>query len=68
MAKKAYYYTAHVFPVADPANPFEYFKAFSKKQIKKHLNNINKDAINIYDPSAKPVHGIYYEDVTEVFV
>lgn len=67
MSKKvAYYYVVQVFPRGEDVH--EYFKAVSKKQIKKHLNNIGKDAIQIYDPASKPVHGIYYSDVTEVFV
>ena len=66
--KKAYYYVAEVFPHSNVNEPFEYFKAYSKKQIEKHLRNNGRDAIRIFDPAAKPVHGTFYEDITEVFV
>jgi uncharacterized phage-like protein YoqJ len=64
---KAYYYTAQVSPVIDEFNsPFEYFKAFNKKQINKYLTDNQREAVIIYDPQETPVHGIYYKDVTEI--
>jgi hypothetical protein len=64
MKAKAYYYTA---VVSTPNEPYKYFKALSKKQVKQHLKNTYTDFDIICDPSNKPVHGIYYQDITEVF-
>lgn len=63
-----YYYTVQVTQSNDEFNsPFEYFKAFNKKQINKYLTDNNREAVIIYDPQESPVHGIYYKDVTDVF-
>lgn len=64
---KAYYYTAKVNPPKERGEDFEYFKAYSKKQIKKHLANNECEAVEILDPTEKPTHGIYYQDITEVY-
>jgi len=65
MKKSEYYYA--VLMKADDINSLLYFKAYSKKQIKKHLSNIKQTPVVIYDPSVKPVHGIYYHDITDVY-
>jgi hypothetical protein len=66
--KKTYYYVARINPPKERDEDFEYYKAYSKKQIKKHVENNGREVVVIYDPAEKPVHGIYYEDITEVFV
>jgi len=66
--KKAYYYAARLNPPADRDEPFEYYRAYSKRQIKKHAENNGWEVIEIYDPYEKPVHGIFYKDITEVYV
>jgi hypothetical protein len=65
--KRSYYYAARIDPPSERGEVFEYFKAYSKKQIKKHIENNGWKVIEIYDPAEKPVHGIYYQDVTEVY-
>ena len=64
---KAYYYTARVNPPKERGEDFEYFKAYSKKQIKKHCENNGWELVAVYDPIEKPVHGTYYNDITEVY-
>ena len=60
--KKGYYYMVQVQPVV---GGFKYFKANNKLQIKNYLQSINIDIEIIYDPTDKPVEGIYYTDLTK---
>jgi len=66
MKNRHYYYTVQMSTIT-AGSPYRHFKAFSKKQIKKYFNDNDISYIEIYDPNDKPIHGIYYHDITDVF-